>query len=240
MCPASGRTTSWRAGDAVTQRSPPTDGGVSASSAPTMTSVGQVMAASPGRASGRVFSASRPSTMPSAVLRLDDRLELLRDRAGRLRRRADQLRQHRLQHRLRAALARRGLQAHAVGLALVGVGLGAGVGEDQRPAALRREAMHGERDVAAHRQAADDRVLAAQVPQQRQHVVGVVVDRQGRRPARLSEVAQVGRDERPAVRRGRVQRLPHAGVEREPVQQDHRASPAGLQPRDRLPPISTV
>ena len=235
MCPASGRTTSWRAGDAVAQRL-----------GRRRRRQGIVRADDDQRGTGDGGEAG-----PGVGPRLQ-RLEAVDDAFGACWRGRSpascsgtapaacaagptSFGQHRLQHRVRAALASRRLQAHAVGPGLVGVGLGAGVGEDQRAAALRRQPMHGERDVAAHRQAADDRVLAAEVPQQRQHVVGVVVDRQGRRPARLAEVAQVGRDERPAVRRGGVQRLPHAGVEREPVQQDQRPSPAGLQPRDRLP-----
>ena len=75
--------------------------------------------------------------------------------------------------------------------------------------------QHRERDVAAHRQAADDGVVNVQRVEQIDDVAGVVVDRDcaGGSPCSAVEAAEVRRDDAPAALGERQLRLPHAGVE---------------------------
>ena len=110
------------------------------------------MAASVGVESGRVFSASSASTMPAARLavmsaRRGRRHGLAGPRGG-----AEQLRQHRVGDRAAAPPSRAVCcMVDATGARLLGVGFGAGVGEDQRAESLRGTAIYREGDIAAHR-----------------------------------------------------------------------------------------
>ena len=106
----------------------------------------------------------------------------------------------------------------------------AAMGQHERANPLAGSPMDGERNVAAHRQSADDGALDAKRPQQRQYIVCVIVHRRRRRPRRFAEVAQVGRDEPPAVERRGMKRRPHVGAERKGVQENDGRACAGLQP----------
>ena len=168
-------------------------GGVMPSSSPTRISVGQRMVDSSDAESGRVISARTAPAMPSAELaRMSDRTSSTTAGARPLRRLAEELGHHVLGD------AGGTLRFHEPQHLLPpldpfgGVGLRFRVGEDQPLKVARRVAEDRERDVAAHRHAADDGLVDVQRIEQIDHVAGVVVDRGRRRIAgSAAEAAQV-------------------------------------------------
>src|SRR5207253_10041218 len=89
---------------------------------------------------------------------------------------------------------------------------------------------HCERDVTAHRQAADDSIFSdVELVEQIDGIAGVVVYRRRRRVVlSVAEPAKLGRDDPPAALSERQLRLPHARIERESVDEDEHARTAAL------------
>jgi hypothetical protein len=92
--------------------------------------------------------------------------------------------------------ATRGQHLLAAGPGVVGIGLGAGVGQDQAGEALREEAGEGERDVAAHRHAADGHRWVTPIRSSSSATLRakLSIDGSGQR-GRLAEAGQVGEDQ---------------------------------------------
>ena len=108
---------------------------------------------------------------------------------------------------------------------LGGVGRGPGVGEDQARDPLRVLAQEGEGHVAAHRQPAQHHPPQAQPVEQAGHQVGVAghgVAVHAVRGAGAAEAEQVGGDHPPGRREVLDLGRPHAGVQREGVEQHER------------------
>jgi len=142
-------------------------------------------------------------------------------RAGRV---AQQLRQHLAGDRLRPLRLDQLQQLFASGLALGRIGLRARVGENQALYIARGEAQHRERDVAAHRQPANHRLLHVEGVEQIDDLPGIVVHRRRRRIGGAAvEAAQLRDNPVPAGIGERELPFPHPRVERKGVEQHERA-----------------
>ncbi len=85
-------------------------------------------------------------------------------------------------------------------------------------------AEHRKDDVATHRQPADDRAFDVQLVEQVDGVPGVVVDGcRGRVAGAVTKPAEFGHNQAPSAARKHELRVPHAGIQREAVNEDKRA-----------------
>ena len=119
------------------------------------------------------------------------------------------------------------------------VGLRPGVGKNQRAEIPGRMAEQRKRDVAAHRQAADHRLVDVQPIEQVDDVAGVVVDRFSRRIAGAAvEAAELWGDDAPALF-GISELSAPTSARSSGTRGSERACPARA-PEERLPDISSV
>ena len=148
--------------------------------------------------------------------------ERLDIRTRRLRRLPQQLRHHVAGHARRPLAIDQRHHAAAIRAPFRRVGARARVGQDHGSRQCRHPAEHRERDIAAHRQSADDRRLDLELAHQINHIVRIVVDarrRVGIRQRRSAEAAHVRRDQPPACGQSLRLALPHRRTQRKGVRE---------------------